>query len=104
MKEISFFTTYDQRENRITNYCLLILKQIYSYSPFLFNQLISNITRDGLCNFGVSFNQQKGINTECKKQIADGIIQQDPITVYIETKIWEPYLPTLCRFEPVSTK
>ncbi|MBD5405505.1 hypothetical protein HDR59_03065 [bacterium] len=81
----SFFTTYEQQENRTTNYCLLMLNQIYSYSPILFNQLISNLILDE-CNFGVNFNQQKGINTSKNLQIADGIIRQEEITIYIETK------------------
>ena len=49
----SFFTTYDQKENRVTNYCLLMLNQVYSYSPLLFNQILSNLTDE--LNFGVNF-------------------------------------------------
>ena len=80
----SFFTTYDQKENRVTNYCLLMLNQVYSYSPLLFNQILSNLTDE--LNFGVNFYQQQGINTRKGKQIADGIISQEPITIYVETK------------------
>lgn len=80
----SFFTTYDQKENRVTNYCLLMLNQVYSYSPLLFNQILSNLTDE--LNFGVNFYQQQGINTKKGKQIADGIISQEPITIYVETK------------------
>lgn len=80
----SFFTTYDQKENRITNYCLLMLTQLYNYSPILFNQTLSSLTDE--LNFGVNFYQQKGINTKNGKQIADGIISQEAITIYVETK------------------
>lgn len=80
----SFFTTYDQKENRVTNYCLLMLNQLYNYSPLLFNQILSNLTDE--LNFGVNFYQQQGINTKKGKQIADGIISQEPITIYVETK------------------
>ena len=80
----SFFTTYDQKENRVTNYCLLMLNQVYSYSPLLFNQILSNLTDE--LNFGVNFYQQQGINTRKGKQIADGIISQEPIIIYVETK------------------
>ena len=65
----SFFTTYDQKENRVTNYCLLMLNQLYNYSPLLFNQILSNLTDE--LNFGVNFYQQKGINTKKGKQIAE---------------------------------
>lgn len=61
-----------------------MLNQVYNYSPLLFNQILSNLTDE--LNFGVNFYQQQGINTQKGKQIADGIISQEPITIYVETK------------------
>lgn len=82
----SFFTRYDQKENRTTNYCLLMLNQVYNYSPLLFNKLLMKFTSGEEIDFGVNIIQQKGIAIKKGKQIADGIIVQEPITIYVETK------------------
>lgn len=86
MVKTSFFPTYDQRENRTTNYCLLMLNQVYNYSPLLFNKLLMKFTSGEEIDFGVNIIQQKGIAVKKGKQIADGIIVQEPITIYVETK------------------
>ena len=40
MAEVSFFPKYEQKENKVTNYTLLILRQIYNESPSLFQEFI----------------------------------------------------------------
>lgn len=42
-KPISLFTDYSQSENRVTNYCGLMMKLIYEESPRRFSELIDNL-------------------------------------------------------------
>lgn len=90
MAEVSFFSKYEEKENRVTNYTLLIFKQIYNESPYLFQEFIVDLISDECENIkvGVDFLQQK-----CKKgnrnSVIDGIIKQAPFQIFIETKLYD---------------
>lgn len=88
MAEIGYFPTYSQQENKITNYTLLVLKQLYIENPMLFQSFIENLLADKgkNINVGVSFSQQKEYKCNAGKSIMDGVIQQKPFTIIIETK------------------
>jgi len=82
-KAISLFSGYNQRENRVTNYCLLILKMLYEENPkYLGEALASLIGEDLSSRVGVSFRQQE----RRTKSVPDGLIVQQAFTIYIETK------------------
>lgn len=82
-RPISLFSGYSQRENRSTNYCLLILKMLYEENPKFLAQVFSTLIGDELGEqIGVKFHQQE------KKlaSVPDGLILQPAFTIYIETK------------------
>jgi hypothetical protein len=41
-KQVSLFSGYGQKENRTTNYCLLMLKLIYEENPKYLSEVIQN--------------------------------------------------------------
>ncbi len=41
MAEVGFFPKYGQKENKVTNYTLLVLRQLYNESPNLFQEFIT---------------------------------------------------------------
>lgn len=88
MAEVGYFPTYSQQENKITNYTLLVLKQLYIENPMLFQSFIEGLLADKGkdISVGVSFSQQKGYKCNAGKSIMDGVIQQNPFTIFIETK------------------
>jgi len=89
MAEVGFFPKYEQKENRVTNYTLLILKQLYNESPKLFQDFLVNLIKDNNNNIdvGVNFWQQKGFECDNGKSILDGVIKQCGFTIFIETKL-----------------
>ncbi len=89
MAEVGFFPKYEQKENKITNYTLLMLKQLYNESPKLFQEFIVSLIKDNQNNIdvGVNFWQQKGSNCDNGKSIFDGVISQSGFTIFIETKL-----------------
>lgn len=89
MAEVGFFPRYGQNENIVTNYTLLVLKQLYNESPKLFQEFITNLIKDdeNYIDVGVSFWQQKGFECDNGKSILDGVIMQDAFTIFIETKL-----------------
>lgn len=87
--EISYFPQYSTKENRTTNYFLLILKCVYEETPELFDELITSFIDDGLkSKVGISFKQQvvKKYNSDKDKTIPEGVIKQEPFTIFVETK------------------
>jgi len=83
-RPISFFSNYKAGENRVTNYCGLMLKILYQESPSLFDEVISNLASDtSLLQIGPTFEQQ----TKSKKSIPDLVINQQGFSIYFETKI-----------------
>ncbi len=82
-KEITLFSGYAQRENRTTNYCLLVLKMLYEENPKYLRDVLSALIDEEIGGLvGVQFRQQqrKGPSTP------DGLITQQPLTIFIETK------------------
>ncbi|HEX8986313.1 MAG TPA: hypothetical protein VF816_00005 [Rhodocyclaceae bacterium] len=85
-KPISLFSGYSQRENRVTNYCLLILKMLYEENPKYLGEVLGALCGDDFASHvGVSFRQQERRGGS----IPDGLIVQHPFTVYIETKNYD---------------
>lgn len=82
-KEISLFPSYSTKENRITNYCLLILRLLYEENPKYLDEFFFSLTNGRLeSKIGVSFWQQRPEG----KSVPDGSIIQHPIQIKIETK------------------
>jgi hypothetical protein len=85
-RSISLFSSYSQRENHVTNYCLLMLKMLYEENPkYLGEVLTALIGEDMADHVGVAFRQQ----ARKKSSIPDGVIIQPGLVVYIETKNYE---------------
>lgn len=82
-KPVSLFSGYSQKENRVTNYVLLIMRMLYEDSPGYLNQIFGELFVEDISNvIGVSFNQQvkKG------DSVPDGLITQRALSIYIEVK------------------
>jgi len=84
---ISFFSEYSMKENRVTNYCLLLLKMIYEYNIEIFSEILSAITgNEMIASFvGVSFSQQE----KKERSVLDGLIMQKSFCIFIETKNYD---------------
>jgi hypothetical protein len=81
--DITLFSGYSQKENRTTNYCLLVLKMLYEENPKFLGEVLSNLIDEELADVvGVQFRQQ----SRKKASVPDGVILQRPFTIYIETK------------------
>src|SRR6185437_2969755 len=81
--DITLFSGYSQKENRTTNYCLLVLKMLYEENPKFLGEVLSNLIDEELADVvGVLFRQQ----VKKKTSTPDGLIMQRAFTVYIETK------------------
>src|SRR5271166_6256613 len=81
--DITLFSGYAQKENRTTNYCLLVLKMLYEENPKFLGEVLSDLVDEELADaVGVQFRQQ----TRKKASVPDGLIVQRPFTIYIETK------------------
>jgi hypothetical protein len=80
---VTLFSGYGQKENRTTNYCLLILKMLYEENPNYLAEFLTTLVGEDLGNdVGVKFlQQQKKVHA-----VPDGLVIQRPFTIYIETK------------------
>jgi hypothetical protein len=57
-REISLFSGYSQKENRTTNYSLLVLKMMYEENPKYLGEVLSALVDEDLGNLvGVRFQQ-----------------------------------------------
>jgi len=82
-KPISLFSGYAQRENRTTNYCLLVLKMLYEENPRYLGEVFGAlIGEDVVDHVGITFRQQE----RKALSVPDGLIIQKPITIFLETK------------------
>jgi hypothetical protein len=82
-KPISLFSGYSQKENRVTNYCLLVLKMLYEENPKYLGEVLSALVSEDIADkIGVTFRQQE----KKPSSTPDGLILQPAVTVYIETK------------------
>lgn len=83
-KPISLFTDYSQSENRVTNYCGLMMKLIYEESPRRFSELIDKLTAgQGDILVGPMFRQQQ----RERASVPDLTISQQAFTIAFETKL-----------------
>lgn len=82
-RDISLFSGYAQKENRTTNYCLLLLRLIYEENPKFLAEFLSQIAGEKFGNaIGIQFRQQERKG----KSVPDGVILQSAMSIYIETK------------------
>jgi hypothetical protein len=82
---ISLFSGYSQRENRTTNYCLLLLKMLYEENPKFLEEVMNELVGEDFGkDIGVRFSQQE----HKVSSVPDGLILQSAFTIYIETKNW----------------
>lgn len=83
-RPISLFSEYKQKENRVTNYCGLMMKLVYEESPRKFEELLANlIGGENSVVIGPSFTQQ----TKEEKSIPDLSITQESFSIFFETKL-----------------
>ncbi len=81
--QITLFSGYSQKENRTTNYCLLILKMLYEENPKFLAEVLNTLVGEELGEqIGVKFRQQE----KKAASVPDGLILQPAFTIYIETK------------------
>ena len=88
-RDISLFSDFHQGENRITNYCGLILKMIYQESPAAFQETIVNLLGDlntGFDILPVFHQQEKKSSSKTAKSIPDLILRQSSFNIYFEVK------------------
>ena len=85
---ISFFSDYSSNENRITNYCGLIMKMLYLESPAKFEEYVVGTfgVSDSL-TVGPFFEQQ----VKKDKSIPDLIINQNSFAIHFEIKLSDWY-------------
>lgn len=82
-RSISLFTNYSQSENRITNYCGLMMKLIYEESPRRFGIILDKLTAGkGDIVVGPEFIQQR----KDLVSVPDLVITQQAFTIAFETK------------------
>jgi hypothetical protein len=84
-REISLFTDYHQQENRVTNYCGLILKMIYKESPTAFETIIVNLI--GEEDVDISVNPRFEQQGKQKDSVPDLYIYQPSFAIFFETKL-----------------
>lgn len=82
-RDISLFSGYDQKENRTTNYCLLMLRQVYDASPRLLSEVLGELgLQEAAEALGVRFAQQQ----HAGRSVPDGLVHQADFVVAVETK------------------
>jgi hypothetical protein len=83
---ISLFSGYNQKENRTTNYSLLVLRLLYEENPKFLAEVLSGLVDETVGNLvGVRFLQQQ----RTKSSIPDGVLHQPSFMIYIETKNYD---------------
>ena len=82
-RPITLFSGYDQKENRVTNYAILLLRMLYQESPAYLDEALADLTggqTEG--RVGVQFRQQDRRATS----VPDAVVFQQPFTLFVETK------------------
>jgi len=83
-KPVSLFCDYNQQENRVTNYCGLIMRQLYLDSTTAFQEFVGGLLCDDLSvTFGPTFTQQ----SRERQSVPDLTIYQQPVKVLFENKL-----------------
>jgi len=83
MSNIHYFQRYSQKENVVTNNTLLLLSRIYNESTLKFSNIVNSLMEEDMLRFGVRFTQQMRGNGS----VPDGMIDQAPCRLLIETKL-----------------
>lgn len=83
-QDVSLFSGYSDKENRVTNYTILLVKLLYEESPVLYQQFLRSLLQEEIVTLPV-FSQQQRLNNS----IPDAVIKQQPYTVFVETKNWD---------------
>lgn len=87
-QDVTLFPVYITKENRATNYTMLIFKMLYDYDVDLFRELIISLTNEEIgSKIGVSLRQQ----IKAKTSVPDGLIFQESIAGTIETKVGDNF-------------
>ena len=81
-RELSLFADYSQKENRVTNYCGLILKLLFNTNPQAFEEAINNMLDGNQIVVSPLFTQQSKQSTS----IPDLQIKQSSYNLFFETK------------------
>ena len=82
-RDITLFSGYEQKENRTTNYAILLLRMLYLESPSFLDEALAELTAghtEG--RVGVQFRQQE----RRASSVPDAVIFQEPLTLFVETK------------------
>jgi hypothetical protein len=82
MTDITRFPHYHQAENVVTNHVMVMLRTVYKHSPKLLEGLLQALCGNEI-TVGPSFSQQ----VAGAHSIPDGLILQEPMAVFIETKL-----------------
>jgi hypothetical protein len=82
MSRVSFFQRYSQRENHATNNTLLAIRHFYEVSPLKAQAVLTELLGEDNASVGLNFEQQK----REESSIPYGLISQESLSVYIETK------------------
>lgn len=83
-RELSLFADYSSKENRITNYCGLILKILYNENPEAFEQVINKMIQvNKSIKVSPIFTQQE----RQAQSVPDLCINQRSFSIFFETKI-----------------
>jgi hypothetical protein len=81
-QEISLFPRYSSKENRTTNYTMLLVRLLYEESPSLYQLFLDALLPESGISALPRFEQQKAK----KASVPDGYIAQRAYTIYFETK------------------
>jgi len=85
-RPITLFSGYDQKENRVTNYAILLLRMLYQESPAYLAEALADLTGRDLDEIegtvGVQFRQQD----RREASVPDAVVFQRPFTLFVETK------------------
>jgi hypothetical protein len=84
MRTASFFPTYSQPENVVTNAVLVMFSQVYRLAPDVFTGLLTKLTDVEHAVGPQFFNQITAANGP---GIPDGLITQPRFNIYFETKL-----------------
>lgn len=83
MSSVTYFQRYSQKENVATNNTLLLLRYFHERAPGILQQALSTILNDEPLHVGLQFTQQ----VRGSDSIPDGSINQQAISIHIETKV-----------------
>lgn len=82
MADVTRFPRYHQAENVVTNHVMVMLRMLYNASPKLLEGLLQALCADEV-TVGPRFSQQ----VAGAHSVPDGLILQEPLAVFVETKL-----------------